>query len=244
MSDYRRLDQYLVESGLCPSREKAKEAIRQKRVLVNDSVAPKASLKIGATDTVRVSLPEFNFVSRAGNKLQGALQALAIDVTGLECLDIGASTGGFTDCLLQNGAKHVTCVDVGRDQLVTSLRNDARVTFYEGVHIADFSIDCVRRKVDLIVVDVSFISLMKISEYMIPFLDGKGTVLALIKPQFEVGRENIGKNGIVENQTAVKQCLERIKSNFTGHGLTVHSIIKSGLSGKTGNQEYFIHASR
>ena len=233
-----RIDQYLVTNGFFSSREKAKTAVMAGEVLVNGETVRKSSDTIRAADQVTLKHRR-RFVSRGGEKLDPVLDEFGIDVTGLLILDVGASTGGFTDCLLKRGASGIIALDVGRGQLDWSLRNDARVTVMEGINARYLDPDTVG-PVDFAVIDVSFISLEKILPAVKKVLKNKAGVVGLIKPQFEAGPRNVGKGGVVRDEAVRLQTVEKIRQFALSIGFSVRGIAQSPLKGPAGNVEYFI----
>ena len=236
-----RLDQTLVLRQLCDSREQAKRLILAGEVRVDGQLVDKPATKIAASaEVILKSKPRY--VGRGGLKLEGALAQLGINPTGLTCLDIGASTGGFTDCLLQHGAAEVFAIDVGTNQLAWKIRNDPRVTARENFNARHLTLDDLPGRVDLIVIDVSFISLTKILPAAFGVLNPSGEVIALIKPQFEVERDQVGKGGIVRDETARHGAIEKI-TNFVSAelGHRVLDVIDSPITGTDGNHEFFGH---
>jgi len=236
----RRLDIELVERGLAESREQAQRLILAGEVWVEDQRWDKASKLCAATAVIEVRGGD-RYVSRGGHKLEGALKGFSLDVTDWRCLDVGASTGGFTDCLLQHGAREVVAVDVGHGQLHWRLRQDKRVVVHEGVNARDlaaFAKDHFPGPFDLVVADVSFISLRLVLPPAFDLLDSGGRVCALIKPQFEAGRAEVGKGGIVRNaqvRTRVVGDLRRWAEDFP---VTTVGTIPSPLPGRDGNEEF------
>ncbi len=237
-----RLDVLLVKRGLVESREKAQALIRTGQVLVNGQTVIKPSQKFPHDVEIRIKEP-LKYVSRGGYKLEWALDNFGVDVKGYVCLDVGASTGGFTDCLLQRGAARVYAVDVGRGQLDWRLRNDPRVIALEKVHAAHLSREHVPEDVDLITVDVSFISLTRILDNIVRFKKPEGRMLTLIKPQFEVHPRYVGKGGVVRSREARKWAIKRVVDKFMELGLPVSGIIKSRPRGPKGNEEFFLYSS-
>ncbi len=228
-----RLDAYLVANNRV-TRSRAKLLIEEGAVSVNGIVTTKANKTILPTDVVTL-VNVIPYVSRAGLKLEHALHEFAINPTNYSCLDIGSSTGGFTDCLLVNGA-HVDAVDVGTNQLAESLRSDSRVRLYEQTDIRNFTADI---SYDLIVCDASFISLTKIIPVLSKFSNTGTKVVLLIKPQFEVGKEHLGKGGIVVNMDAVQNAITAIISLAEDYSYTLSApVIPAGIRGGDGNQEY------
>lgn len=231
-----RLDQYLVAEGYFPSRSKAKKAIEDGKVLVDGKLA-KASFLLSGSESIEVLPEEVQFVSRGGFKLLHALEVFGISVTGRRALDIGASTGGFTDCLLQRGAAQVVAVDVGRDQLDESLKHDPRVISLEKTNIRELQPEAVGR-FDIITIDVSFISLIKFADRLPLFLRETGDVVALIKPQFEAGPENVGKGGLVKDPKVHLEVLENVIRAFADAGLYAWGAAYSPIAGGSGNIEF------
>ncbi len=236
-----RLDQLLCERGLAPTREKAKALIMAGAVLVNNRPAGKPGVAIDIESDLRVKQgPEY--ASRGAEKLTGALEGFGIDPTGENWLDIGQSTGGFTDLLLRRGAKHVTGVDVGYGQLDLRLRNDPRVTAIERTNARHLKPDAFGgTQFDGAVIDVSFISLELILPAVAPHVRPGGRIVALVKPQFEAGREQVGKGGVVRDEAAVVACVDKIAAFGSAIGLRATGQVLSPIRGPKGNQEVFIH---
>lgn len=229
-----RLDAYLVQHYTY-SRSRAQLLINDGSVSINGIITTKPNKTVQSTDTVSVT-DTIKFVSRAGLKLEHALDAFKIDPTGALCLDIGSSTGGFTDCLLKRGAVHVDAVDVGTNQLVESLKNDTRVSVYEQTDIRNFKNS---HQYSLIVCDASFISLLKIIPELPRFSQGSANVILLIKPQFEVGKEYLGKGGIVNDEMRVIEVITDIVTAMQQLGYRLHDEVKlCPIKGGDGNQEY------
>ncbi len=233
-----RIDLYLVEKGLAPSRSKAKEYIDSGRVFLNGVPVKKAGAEVTGCEEIKVSDPD-RFVSRAGRKLEAALEIFGIDVTGLTALDLGASTGGFTDCLLQRGAKQVIALDVGRDQLDERLRKDTRVFVMENTNARDIYPEDLPFLPDIVTTDLSFISQTLVYPAVARVLK-KGYFISLVKPQFEAGRENIGKGGIVKDKDGKikKAVFEKIKKEALNNGFTLLKTAPSPIVGGDGNTEY------
>ena len=210
----KRLDLILVEQELLETREKAKREIMAGNVIVNEQVVTKAGTMFKDNDDLNIRIRnKLKYVSRGGLKLEKAIKTWNLDFKDKLVLDIGASTGGFTDCALQSGAKYVYSVDVGKNQLDWKLRNDERVFSMEEMHIKDLEEkDINNKKVDFIVIDVSFISLTKVIPYFEKFLAENGKIVMLVKPQFEVGREKIGRNGVVENEEYHDEAIKKVIS--------------------------------
>jgi 23S rRNA (cytidine1920-2'-O)/16S rRNA (cytidine1409-2'-O)-methyltransferase len=234
-----RLDQALVEQGLCESREKAKRLILAGQVRVNGHPAKKPSDNVRAGDQLALDAPE-KFVSRGGHKLEHALEHFQLDVDGLIAIDIGASTGGFTDCLLQRGAKKVFAVDVGQGQLAWKLRKDPRVVVMEKTNARFLKPEHFPAPADLIVADCSFISLTKILPSAAPLLQPGGKIVALIKPQFEAGKEEVDKGRGVITDTAIhERVLAELRDFVSGQaGLCWRGVVESPLLGPAGNKEF------
>jgi len=240
----QRLDQVLVGRRLLPTRARARDAILRGEVLVNGTVETRPARKLRGHETIAVSDDAARYVSRGGLKLAHALDHFALDVTGKAALDIGASTGGFTDVLLQRGAASVLAVDVGHGQLDPAIAADAKVTSLEGVNARVLSADDVPAPVDLIVIDVSFISLKLVLEPALSRAAPGAHVVALIKPQFEVGRDALGKGGVVRDDEAAEQACRAIEKFITAKcGWRVMGLIESPVRGQTGNREFLIAAA-
>ncbi|MEM9553978.1 MAG: TlyA family RNA methyltransferase [Acidobacteriota bacterium] len=241
-----RLDQLLHHKGHFPSREKARRAVMAGSVLVDGQRVDKPGTPTAESARLEVLAGE-PFVSRAGRKLAGALDAFGLDPAGWTCLDVGASTGGFTDCLLQRGASRVVALDVGYGQLDMGLRNDPRVRVMERVNARKLQPDDLDERFDLITVDVSFISLTKVVPALLPFLRTDGLLLPLIKPQFEAGRREVGKGGIVRDESTRRRVVDQRIANLEALGLEPLDSMDSVLSGSRGNREVlalFRHAPR
>ena len=233
-----RADALLAARGMCDSREQAKRLILAGEVRSGDRVIDKPSMKL-ALDAPLTIKERPRFVGRGGLKLEAALDAFQVDPRGWVCLDVGASTGGFTDCLLQRGALRVHAVDVGTNQLVWQLRNDPRVIVKEQFNARHMVPDDLGENVRLAVMDVSFISLTKILPAVFSVLDGEGSIICLIKPQFELRREDISKGGIVRDPALHQQAVDKIRrfvSEDLGHPW--RGVIPSPITGTDGNQEF------
>ncbi|HEY8368910.1 MAG TPA: TlyA family RNA methyltransferase [Thermodesulfobacteriota bacterium] len=240
-----RLDALLVERGLAPTRSKAQALILAGEVRVAGQPADKAGALVPADAEISlVGRAALRYVSRGGLKLEGALEDLRVPVAGRVALDVGASTGGFTDCLLQAGARRVYAVDVGRGQLAWRLRTDPRVVALEGWHINRLPPDAVPEPVDLATVDVSFISLEKVLPAIRAFLRPGGDLLALVKPQFEVGPEAVGKGGVVRDPALRRAAVDRVARAARAAGFEVVGEAESRLPGPRGNREVFLHLRR
>ncbi len=233
-----RIDIFLVEKGFAKSRSKAKEYIDSGRVTVNGVPVKKAGAEVTGAEEIIVSDPD-KFVSRAGRKLEKALEVFGIDVTGLKALDLGASTGGFTDCLLQRGAERVIALDVGYGQLDEKLRADTRVTVMEGVNARDIDIPDLPYLPDIVTTDLSFISQTLVYPAVSRVLK-KGYFVSLIKPQFEAGKKNIGKGGIVKDVDGkiLGEIIQKITLSAEENGLKLIKTTPSPILGGDGNTEY------
>ncbi|MBF0320336.1 MAG: TlyA family RNA methyltransferase [Nitrospirae bacterium] len=239
----KRLDLILTERGLAPSRERARALVMENKVLLNGMPVDKAGHPVDPSAEITVKETEVPYVSRGGIKLSYALDEFKIDVTGKTAMDIGASTGGFTDCLLKRGASMVYAVDVGYGQLAWGLRNDPRVIPIERTNIRYLERDKIPCAIDIAVVDVSFISLRLVLPAVLRFLLPDGVVVALIKPQFEVGKGEVGKGGIVRDEIKRLRVVDEMQEFFCSAGLVVSGVCESPIKGQKGNVEYFIHSS-
>jgi len=239
-----RIDKLLVERGLADSRTKAQAMVMAGVVLVDEQRVEKPSHQFDTNSAIRIKGgddPTTRYVGRGGLKLEAAIREFQIDVTGLTCLDVGASTGGFTDCLLQNGAKKVFAVDVGHNQIDWRLRKDLRVEVREGVNARYLTPDDFPQKFGLVVMDVSFISVTKVLPAIVPLLTPDGSIITLIKPQFEVGRGEVGGGGIVRDEAKRLRVIEEVNSAARELGLEVLKVIESPITGAEGNKEYLAH---
>lgn len=235
-----RLDLFLVENNYFESRQKAQLYIKDGFVVVNGKVISKASFEVGSGDIVEVIKKNRDFVSLGGFKIQKAIDDFKISLSDKIILDIGASTGGFTDCAIQNGAKLVYALDVGTNQLHSLLRNNSKVIFFENTDIRDFCVEKLNgHKVDWIVADLSFISFMKYFDFCPKFLDDSGKIIVLIKPQFEAGFDNIGKNGIVNNFAVHLKILDDINNFLNLRGFFINNITYAPVL-KNKNIEYLV----
>lgn len=238
-----RLDQVLVSLGYAKSRERAKTLIKEGGVFVNGKKATKASLKCVKGSEIKVTTKDIPWVSRGGLKMEKALDTWPIDVADKVCLDIGASTGGFTEVLLQKGAKKVYALDVGRDQLDEKLRFDTRVVVIEEKNIRDTTGEIFAESIDIITVDVSFISLSHVLPKVSEFLKEGGEAVVLVKPQFEVGKDRI-KKGVVKDPVLHEEVIGDVKSNAVKEGLVPMDVIDSPIKGVGGNKEFLIYLKR
>ena len=239
----KRLDVLVVEKGLIKnnSRQRAKALIMAGKILVNDYPCDKYGIKINQDAKITLKGNDIPFVSKGGLKLAHALKNISCNIKGCTCLDIGASTGGFTDCLLQNGAKKVYAVDVGYGQIAWSIRQDKRVKVIERTNIRYMNFNVINEKVDLITIDTSFISLKLVVLAAEKFMKNKTKVLALIKPQFEAGKKRIGKNGVVKDPKVRKEIIEEIKYFFKQRNYKINNIIPYPVPGPKGNMESIIY---
>lgn len=242
MAAKKRLDVILVELGFFENRSQAKSAIMAGKVLVDGELVDKAGTLFKGDYEIRIKGETLPYVSRGGFKLEKALRVFTIDIEKKEAIDIGASTGGFTDCLLQNGAARVYAVDVGYGQLAWKLRNDQRVEVIERTNFRYLSYEDLPVKVPLIVTDVSFISLRLIIPPALQFLTADGDIIALIKPQFEAGSERVGKNGLIKDKKIHVQVLKEIIDFFIYINLSVEGLDFSPITGASSNNiEFLVH---
>ena len=237
----QRLDALLVERGLASSRQHARALILAREVLVDGSPAPRPAdtVRTDAELAVRSAAP---YVSRGGDKLAHALARTGIEAGGARCLDVGASTGGFTDCLLQHGAASIVAVDVGYGQIAVRLRGDPRVEVRERVNARTLA--PLDPPADLATIDVSFISLTLVLPAVVASLRPGGDILALVKPQFEAGRKEVGRGGVVRDAAVHASCVGRVAVWAVDHGLRVRGVVRSPLVGPAGNQEFFLWLRR
>jgi len=235
-----RLDKMVLDRGLVPSRERARALIMAGQVVVDDHVADKAGQMVPVDADIRLKGETLPFVSRGGLKLQKALDEFRLDVSGLAVLDVGASTGGFTDCLLQRGARKVFAVDVGYGQLAWKLRTDDRVVNLEKTNIRYLTPDGLPEIPDMAVIDASFISLAKVLPATVGLVRENGTIVALIKPQFEVGRGEVGKGGVVRDANKHREVTEAVCALAESLGLDVLGVTESPILGPKGNREFLI----
>ena len=233
-----RLDQRVFDLGLTESREKAKALVMAGSVYVDGQKQTKPGFSVSEAASVEVRGDKMPFVSRGGFKLQKALDTFGIDPAGLVCVDCGASTGGFTDCLLQRGARHVYAVDVGYGQLAWSLRQDERVTVMERTNARSLTPDMFPERMDLAVMDMSFISLRLVLPAVRTLLTEAGQVVCLVKPQFEAGREKVGKKGVVRDPAVHREVLEGFAEALPGLGYSLAGLTFSPVRGPEGNIEY------
>jgi len=237
-----RLDRVLVERELAPSRQRAAALILEGKVRVDGQRAQKAAQPVAPDARVEVLEEDEAYVSRGGIKLAGALDFFRLSVAGLVAMDVGASTGGFTDCLLQRGARRVYAVDVGYGQLAWKLRQDPRVVVLERTNVRYLRREKISEPVDLATIDTSFISLNKVIPRVVEFLKEGGRLLALIKPQFEVGRGLVGKGGVVREPELQQRVVSDVENFCRDQGLTVEGVAESPILGPKGNREFFLSA--
>lgn len=236
-----RLDLLLVERGLASSRERARALILAGSVTVNGVPSTKAGTEVPNDAAVEVAVPDHPWVGRGGIKLAHALEAFSIDVTGRRALDVGASTGGFTDVLLQHGARDVIALDVGHNQLAWKLRNDPRVLVREGVNARALTAEDVPHEVSVVSIDVAFISLAYIFPALPPFLAPDTDIVALVKPQFEAGRDQVGPGGIVSDPAVHEAVIAKVTEEASRQGFVRLAMTPSPIAGATGNREFLLH---
>lgn len=236
-----RLDVFLVENGYTVSRTEAKNSILSGSVAVNGKIINKPAFEVLGTESVSVDTSSKKYVSRGGLKLEGAIETFKIDVSNKKAIDIGASSGGFTDCLLHYGARHVICVDSGTNQLSEKIRNDSRITVIENYNARYLSLDDIPFLPDIAVMDVSFISATYIIGQIYNCLSSDGDFVCLIKPQFEVGKSAVGKGGIVKDEKKRLGAVERVTEYAKSVGFKFLGVIKSPIEGGDGNIEYLAY---
>jgi 23S rRNA (cytidine1920-2'-O)/16S rRNA (cytidine1409-2'-O)-methyltransferase len=247
LSERERLDVLVVGRGLAASRERARALILAGHVRVAGSVVTKAGTPVAADAVIDLLQPDHPYVSRGGVKLAHALDAFGIDPVGSTALDVGASTGGFTDVLLRRGARHVVALDVGYGQIDWSLRIDPRVTVLERVNARAVTADRLPvdfRVFDLVTMDLSFISLKQVLPAVTPLLKPGGSLVALVKPQFEAGRREVGKGGLVSDPAVQARVVEDVAGAADTLGLSRVATIESPITGAEGNREFFLHLRR
>ena len=244
MKNAARLDTVLVSRGLVASRERARALILAGQVRVNGQPATKAGTAVADDAEITLALPDHPYVGRGGLKLAHALEAFAVEPAGVTALDIGASTGGFTDVLLQRGAARVVALDVGHGQLDWKIRNDPRVVVLERVNARTLTaaqLPQEARTFAIVTIDVSFISLRQILPVLPPLLTGGADVIALVKPQFEAGREEVGKGGIVRDEAVHLRVVEEVTAAAADLGFTRLAVVESPITGMEGNREFLMH---
>ena len=244
MTEKQRLDTYLVENNIAPTREKAKALIMSGQIYIDDQKADKAGTIVKDGQKVELRGKGLKYVSRGGLKLEKAIKEFDISLKDKVCMDIGASTGGFTDCMLQNGAAKVYSVDVGYGQLAWSLRTDERVVNMERTNIRYLTREQLDSDIDFASIDVSFISLKLVLPVVSRILTQDGTVAALIKPQFEAGREQVGKKGVVRDKNVHTQVVEQVLSFAKETGLYPQKLSYSPIKGPEGNIEYLVYLAK
>lgn len=237
----KRLDKLLVEKGLVSTRQKALPLIMEGKVIVDGVVVTKPGTLIKEDSILQIKGDEIPYVSRGGLKLESAIKHFGVSVKDKVAMDVGSSTGGFTDCLLQNGVKRVYCIDVGFGQLDWRLRQDPRVVLFERTNVRYLERQRIPDEIDISTIDVSFISLLKVVPKVLEFLKTGGEILALIKPQFEVGKGEVGKGGIVRDEKKRIEAVNRVKDGLETFGLKTIGIMESPIPGQKGNIEYFIY---
>jgi 23S rRNA (cytidine1920-2'-O)/16S rRNA (cytidine1409-2'-O)-methyltransferase len=240
MGKKERLDVLLVERGVAQSRERARGLIMAGRVSSTSGILDKPGMRVDVAAPLHLAGEDIAYVSRGGLKLEGALDRFGLDPAGKTILDVGASTGGFTDCLLQKGARKVYAVDVGHGQLAWKLQTDPRVVNLERRNIRYLPREEIGEEVDWVVIDASFISIEKFLPHVLEFLRPGGEILSLVKPQFEVGKGEVGKGGVVRDPLQHRSVIERISAFSVSLGLVVLGVAESPLVGPKGNREFFL----
>jgi 23S rRNA (cytidine1920-2'-O)/16S rRNA (cytidine1409-2'-O)-methyltransferase len=236
-----RLDRLMVEKGLVTSRQRAQAMIMAGNVLVNSQLVEKSGYLISKDSDIMLKGEALPYVSRGGLKLEKALKSFEVSAQGLVCMDVGASTGGFTDCLLQHGAARVYAVDVGYGQLAWQLRQDARVIPIERMNIRNMPLNMLSEPVDLVTIDVSFISLKIVVPAVMKFTRKPARIIALIKPQFEVGKGKVGKGGVVRDPLQHESVIDELHRFFKDSGCASLPVVPSPILGPSGNREFLIH---
>lgn len=236
-----RLDVLLVNRGLAPSREKAKAVIMAGEVFVDNQREDKAGQVFPVTCQIEVRGKKMKYVSRGGYKLERAMETFPIHLEDNVCMDVGSSTGGFTDCMLQNGARYVYAIDVGTNQLAWSLRQDKRVCSMEKTNIRYVTPDDIGEAVDFVSIDVAFISLTKVLTPVKELMKDDGQIVCLIKPQFEAGREKVGKKGVVRDKKVHEEVIEMVVNYARGLGFQILGLDHSPIRGPEGNIEYLLY---
>ncbi len=239
-----RFDKLLVEKGIVQSRERARALIMAGKVAVEGNRVDKPGIQINIDAQLKLQGGDSSYVSRGGEKMEGALKAFGIDPKGMVVMDVGASTGGFTDCILQKGAKKVYAVDVGYGQLAWRLQKDPRVVNLERRNIRYLQREEVPEEIDLILIDTSFISIEKFLPHLLGFLKKEGAILSLIKPQFEVEKGEGGKGGVVRDKALHEKVINRISNFSRGLRLKILGVTESPLLGPKGNKEFFIYLKK
>lgn len=239
-----RLDILVLRSGLVPSRERARALIMEGKVLVNDEREDKPGNRFPVDSRIRIKGQAMPYVSRGGYKLEKALKAFDINISGKTCMDVGASTGGFTDCMLQNGAQKVYSIDVGTNQLAWKLRQDERVISMEQTNIRNVGPEDIGERVEFISIDVAFISLTKVLAPIYGLLKEPGEVVCLIKPQFEAGRDKVGKKGVVRDKKIHDEVIHFVVNYGRSIGFSLSGLDFSPVKGPEGNIEYLLYLKK
>lgn len=239
-----RLDKILIDRNIIGSRERARALIMEGKVFVEGVPVLKAGAMVNSDADIEIKGEDIPYVSRGGLKLEAAIKHFDIHLKDKIAMDVGSSTGGFTDCLLQHGAVKVYCIDVGYGQLAWKLRQDQRVVLFERTNIRHLQRDKIHDVIDIATVDVSFISLVKVIPKVIEFLKEEGEIIALIKPQFEVGKGEVDKGGIIRNEGKRLKTVEDVKEKLEDAGLRTIGIIQSPIAGQKGNVEYLIYCKK
>ncbi|HAK89236.1 MAG TPA: TlyA family rRNA (cytidine-2'-O)-methyltransferase [Nitrospiraceae bacterium] len=239
-----RLDKIIVEKGLTQSRERAQALIMEGKVFVNGMPSLKAGTMVAGDAAIELKGEDIPYVSRGGLKLEAAIKYFNISLKDKIAMDVGSSTGGFTDCMLQSGAKRVYCIDVGYGQLAWKLRQDPRVVLIERTNIRYLERKKIPDEIAIATIDVSFISLTKVVPAVLQFLKEDGDIIALIKPQFEVGKGEVGKGGIVKDEAKRMEVVEYIRGGLESLGLETIGVIQSPIAGQKGNIEFLIYMKR
>ncbi|MFZ4515550.1 MAG: TlyA family RNA methyltransferase [Acidimicrobiia bacterium] len=240
----RRLDDELVRRGLCSNTADAQVLIAEGRVRVAGAPALEPTRRVAPGDAVAVERPPERFVSRGGYKLDGALDAFGVIVTDRRALDAGASTGGFTDCLLQRGVAHVVAVDVGHGLLAWKLQQDPRVTVCDRTNMRSVTADDIGGPVDVVVADLSFIGLRTVASALVACAAPQAEFVLLVKPQFEAPRHEVGEGGIVRDREVRRRVLQTLIPDLVAYGIVVDGVVRSSITGTTGNIEYLVHGVR
>lgn len=239
-----RLDKIMVDTGLVKSRERARALIMEGKVFINGMPATKAGMMVDADAAIELKGEDIPYVSRGGLKLKAAIDFFNVEFKDKTTMDVGSSTGGFTDCMLQMGAKKVYCIDVGYGQIAWSLRNDPRIILLERTNIRHLERKRIPDIIDIATIDVSFISLTKVIPKVLEFLKENGEILALVKPQFEVGKGEVGKGGIVREEEKRLAAVASVRAEIEAAGLHTIGVFESPVRGQKGNIEYFLYLKK
>lgn len=239
-----RLDKVLVDRGLAKSRERAKALIMEGAVLVDGVPVTKAGAMTNSTSVISLKKEDMPYVSRGGLKLKAAIEFFKIDLKDKTAMDVGSSTGGFTDCMLQMGIKRVYCIDVGYGQIAWSLRNDPRVILMERTNVRYLERERIPEMIDIATVDVSFISITKVIPKVAEFLKDSGEILTLVKPQFEVGKGEVGRGGIVREEEKRLVAVDSVRVTLRDSGFHTKGMFQSPIAGHKGNIEYFLYMKK